>query len=393
MKVVVLAAEGVAAEPLAELGGKTPLDCARTPHLDAMAARGILGLTRTLPRGLPPGSEIATLAVLGYDPAAHAVGRAPFEALGRGVALAPTDVAFRCDLVTIEAGEDGAEIMRDAAGGGLGADEGTELARELGRALARDGLELHPGQGHRHLLVWRRGESAMRTVPPQALAGKPVAAALPEGPGAEVLRDLMARARTLLAAHPLCAARRARSERAPTALWPWGQGVPRPLPSLRDRLGVEGAFLADAPLAVGLGLAAGLVRVAAPAGDLRARVERGLEALGARDLLFVHVAVGEEGLVGDSGARVEAIERLDAEVVGPLLEGLRQRDGEWRILVLAEQAGAGARPDEPVPFAVTVARDAEKTRALARGFNEREARELGIFIPEAHTFLERLCRR
>jgi len=181
MKVVVLQGDGMADEPIPELGGKTPLEVARTPNLDHMAARGILGLTRTIPRGLPPGSDVGTMSVLGYDPARYHTGRSPIEAASMGVELGPEDVAFRMNLVTLETAESGGEIMRDFAGGHPSREEGAAIVVDLARALGRDGLELHPGISYRHLLVWRKGESRMRTTPPHDLSDKPIARAFPRG--------------------------------------------------------------------------------------------------------------------------------------------------------------------------------------------------------------------
>jgi len=181
MKVVVLQGDGMADEPIPELGGKTPLEVARTPNLDHMASRGILGLTRTIPRGLPPGSDVGTMSVLGYDPARYHTGRSPIEAASMGVELGPEDVAFRMNLVTLETAESGGEIMRDFAGGHPSREEGAAIVVDLARALGRDGLELHPGISYRHLLVWRKGESRMRTTPPHDLSDKPIARAFPRG--------------------------------------------------------------------------------------------------------------------------------------------------------------------------------------------------------------------
>jgi 2,3-bisphosphoglycerate-independent phosphoglycerate mutase len=403
MKVVVLQAGGMADEPIVELGGKTPLEYARTPHLDQMAARGILGQTRTISRGLPPGSDVGTLASLGYDPTRHRGSAAAFEAAGLGVELGPDDVAFRCNLVTLEPGEDGAPVMRDFAAGHPPTAEAAALVADLGRALAQDGLELHAGLSYRHLLVWRCGEAGMRTVPPHDLADKPVAPALPEGPGAEVLRDLMTRAEAVLAEHPTCIAKRARGERAPSGIWLWGQGRRVTLPSLGERFGTDGAVVAAVDLVNGIGTLAGLARVRVPGAtgffdtDYRGKAAAGLQALAERGFLFLHVEAADEGgHMGDPQRKVEVAERFDAEVVGPLLEGLRQTGDEWRVLVLPDHATPCTQrrhTDDPVPFLVYVSADEHKTRTVARGYGERDAREQGIFIPEAHTLLERLFRR
>src|SRR5215470_16915894 len=224
MKFVVLQGDGMADEPIADLGGKTPLEVANTPNLDRMARAGILGLTRTIPPGLPPGSDVGTMSVLGYDPARYHTGRSPIEAASLGVELGPNDVAFRCNLVTLETPEGGVEIMRDFAAGHPPTEEAAEIVLDMNRALARDGLEFHPGVSYRHLLVWRNGEHRMRTTPPHDLSDKPVAGHFPEGPGADVLRNLIEQSRMFLAEHPLCRERLARGERAATSIWLWGQG-------------------------------------------------------------------------------------------------------------------------------------------------------------------------
>ncbi len=402
MRYVVLQLGGVADEPIADLGGKTPLEVARTPNLDHLAARGILGLTRTIPAGMAPGGDVGSLAVLGYDPRHWVVGCGPLAAAGLGVALAPDDVAFRMNLVTLETPEGGVEVMRDFAGGRPPSDEARTIVEDLNRALGGSGVELHPGLGYRHLLVWRRGEPGSKTTPPYDVADKPVAAALPQGPGADLLRHLMDRARAVLAEHPHCRARLARGERAPTGVWLWGQGKPVTLPTVRERFDVDGSVVAAPDVVNGLGTLAGHRRVDVPGAtasldtDLRAKAEHGLRALAERDFLLLHVAAGDEvGHLGDAQRKVETIERLDTELVGPLLDGLRLGGGEWRLMVLPEHGtlcASHAHSAEPVPFVVYASGDEQKSRGVSRGFCERDARDQGIFIPEAHGLIERLLR-
>src|SRR5204862_434531 len=316
MKYVVLQGDGMADEPIAELGGKTPLEYARTPNLDHMASRGILGLTRTIPRGLPPGSDVGTMSVLGYDPTRYHTGRSPIEAASMGVELGADDIAFRCNLVTLETPEGGTEIMRDFAAGHPPSEEAAEVVRDMNRALGRDGLEFHPGVSYRHLLVWRGGESRMRTTPPHDLSDKPVAGHFPDGPGAEVLRDLMERSRRFLAEHPLCQARAARGERAPTSIWLWGQGKRPRLPTLRERFGVEGSVIAAVDLVNGLGVLAGLKKIAVPGAtgfldsNFLGKAQHGLRALAEREFLFPHVAAPDEG--GHMGAARQKRRKLVA---------------------------------------------------------------------------------
>src|SRR5262245_47606593 len=244
MKCVVIVGDGMADEPIAELGGKTPLEVARTPNLDRMAARGILGLTRTLPDGVSVAGDIACLGILGYDPTRYRAGCAPFEAAGRGLPLGPDELAFRLNLVTLERRDSGAVVMADFAGGRPTAAEGSAILADLAPVCGGDDMTLHAGNGYRHLLVWRGGDPTVRTVAPHALIDEPVAGALPVGTGADRLRAVMDRAADVLRDHPVCEARRGRGERAPNAIWLWGQGKRRTLPPLRERFGVEGTVVA-----------------------------------------------------------------------------------------------------------------------------------------------------
>jgi 2,3-bisphosphoglycerate-independent phosphoglycerate mutase len=402
MKCVVVVGDGMADEPIGELGGKTPLEVARTPNLDRMAARGILGLTRTLPASALPAGDIASLAILGYDPVRFRTGCGAFEAAGRGVSLGSGDVAFRMNLVTFERREDGTVVLEDFAGGRPSAEEARTLVGNLATALAGNGIEVHAGLGYRHLLVWRGGEQGMHTTAPHAVTGQPVATALPQGPGADRLRALMDRAAEILRVHPLCEARRARGERAPNGIWLWGQGTRRSLPPLRERFGVDGAVVAAADLVRGLGALVGLAVVDVPGAtgqldtNFRGKAEHGLRALDTCDFLLLHVAAPDEGgHLGDPRQKIAAIERLDEDVLGPLLDGLRARGGEWRVMVMADHptpCGRRTHTADPVPFAVYVAAHEAKTTAQKRGYHERDAREQGIFVPDAHTLLERLLR-
>jgi 2,3-bisphosphoglycerate-independent phosphoglycerate mutase len=402
MKCVVVVACGLADEPREDLGGKTPLEAARTPILDQMAARGILGLTRTTPHGVAAGCHVGALALLGYDPEQHRVGAAALEALGVGVTLAAGDVALRANLVTLDTTEDGTAILGDPLGGRLPVAEAAHVARDLANALESSDLRLVPGMGHRHIVVWRGGERGVKTTSPYDLVDKPVAGREPSGPRSNVLADAMERAHAVLAEHPVCMARRARAERVPTDLWLWEPAGPAPLPGLRDAFGVDGAIVAASPIGRGLGIAAGLdpARVSGGTGDVdtsfAGKVEATLAALDGRDLAIVHVAAADTAAhAGDSQRKITAIEKLDEQLVGPLLEGLRVRGGDWRVLVAADHATSSTtrlHGADPVPFCVFTHRDEGKARGQKRGFCEKDAREQGIFIQEAYALLDRLVR-
>ena len=402
MKCVVVIASGLADDPCEGLGGKTPLDAARTPHLDAMAARGILGLTRTVPGTGPVGDAAGMLAVLGYDAAHQPPGTAAFEARGLGIDLAPGEVAFRASLVTLDATEDGTEMLGDPLGGRLAAGEADQVARDLAASLGTSDFELVPGVGHRHVVVWRRGAADVVTASPYELVDRPGAGALPTGPGGEAVVAFMQRTRALLREHPICRERRERAERVPTTLWLWEPAGAVTIPPLHDTFGVDGILVGATPLARGLGAAAGL-RVVRPRGatgdgdtDLGSKVDATLDAIGEGEFVVVHVAMADVAAHGGDGPRkVAAIERIDAQLVGPLLEGLRQRAPDWRLLVVSDHATSVTtrrHTAEPVPFVVATARDDAKSTAQKRGCAERDAREQGIFIPDGHTLLERMLR-
>jgi len=398
MKCIVLQADGVSDEPLPGLGGKTPLEAARTPHLDAMASRGILGLARMIPPGVSPDGEAGSLAVLGYDPARHRLGCAPLEAIAHGIPLRPGDVAFRLQLVTVELGDDGSEFLSDPTGGQPTAEEARWIVADLARALGDGATDVWQGSGYRHGLLWRGGEAGMRTVSPHAIVGKSVAAALPVGPGAERLRETMRVARDVLEMHPVCAARRAAGRPGPNAIWLWGQGGVPQLPPFHERFPLRGRLLAARDLPRGLGQLAGLeVReVPEEIGGEPGLVAAALEAVDARDFVLVHWAIADEmGHLGDPLEKVTSLERFDAEIVGPLLEALAARGGAWRLAVVpghATPCGLRGHSMDPVPFVVAVAGDEARGRAQKRGYQERDAREVGIFVGDGHTLIERLLR-
>jgi 2,3-bisphosphoglycerate-independent phosphoglycerate mutase len=317
------------------------------------------------------------MSVLGYDPGRYHTGRSPIEAASMGVELGPNDVAFRCNLDARDAGGRRRDHA-DFAAGHPATAEAAEIVLDMGRELGREGLEFYPGVSYRHLLVWRAGESRMRTTPPHDLSDKPVAGHFPEGPGSDVLRDLMERSRRFLADHRICREKLARGERAPTAIWLWGQGKRPQIPTLRDRFGIDGSVIAAVDLVNGLGVLAGLRRINVPGAtgfldtNFRGKAEYGLRALEERDLLFLHVEAPDEGgHLGDPAKKVEAIENFDEKVVGPLLEGLRRSSGEWRMLVMPDHPTPCAlktHTDDPVPFVVYVSGDDAKPRGLSRGY-------------------------
>lgn len=382
--------DGVADRPIAALGGRTPLEYARTPHMDRLASCGTLGMTHTIPDGLPPGSDVGTMSLLGYDPRRYHTGRSPIEAASMGVELGADDVAFRCNLVCIADG-----VMQDFTAGHISTAEAANIIGAIQAQLGNDVFEFHPGVSYRHLLVWRGGKSAMRTTPPHDITDREVADYLPAGDGAEDLRRLMEASQEILAAHSINRARRERGERPATTIWLWGQGKRPALPTMRERFGITGAVISAVDLVNGLGVLAGLevIKVPGVTGFLdtnyQGKASYGLRALQSKDLVFVHVeATDETGHMGAVDKKVQAIEDFDNKIVGPMLEGLREIP-EWRMLLMPDHATPCAlktHSPDPVPFIVVAARDLGSAVA-ARGYSERAAVATGLVVPEAHTLL------
>jgi 2,3-bisphosphoglycerate-independent phosphoglycerate mutase len=348
MKYVVLVPDGCADEPIAELGGRTPLQAAAMPNLARLAAVAEVGRATVIPPGLPPGSDVGNMAILGYDPAEFHTGRAPLEAAAMGVDLAPDEVAYRCNLVTV----DDAGTMVDFAAGHITSAQSHPIVDALDAALGagRDGVHFHPGVEYRHLCVVPADWADAECVPPHDLTGQP--AVLPSGPAAPKLVALMT------ASRPVVAEAAARVGASATQIWLWGQGRRPAMPRFADRFGVEGRLSSAVDLVRGLGVLTGIEVVDVPGAtagfdnDYAAQRDACLASLADRDFFLLHVeATDEAGHQNAVGEKVSALERWDAEIIGPVADALA---GEpYRLLVMPDHATPCARmthtPD-PVPY-------------------------------------------
>ncbi len=349
MKYALIIPDGCADEPQAALGGRTPLAAARTPAMDAIAVRGRMGLSRNVPPQLPPGSDVATLSLLGYDPATYYTGRAPLEAAAQGIELGPEDWAIRCNLVTIEN-----QVMRDFTAGHISSGEAAELMQAAQQELAGDlPLEFRTGVSYRNLVIYRGHQQPApfgldtQTTPPHDLTDGSVADAYPRGSGCQLLNDLMGRSAGVLEEHPVNAARRAAGQLPATHLWLWGLGGSPRLEPFQERYGPTGAMITAVDLLRGLASLLGWQRIEVPGAtgytdtDYGAKGRYAVRALDTTDLICVHIEAPDEAAhEGDLAAKIESLEQIDRHVVGPLWEALRDR-GDYRILV---------SPDHPTPL-------------------------------------------
>ncbi len=396
MKYVILQGDGMADFPIDSLGGKTPLEAAKIPNMDWLAAHGSFGLAYTIPEGLPPGSDVGNMSILGYNSKTYYTGRAPLEAASMGVKLGPSDVAFRCNLVTLK-NHGKTHIMEDFAAGHISTEDAAEIIGDLGRHMGGEGVEFHSGVSYRHLMVWRNGKEEMKTTPPHDITDKETESYLPEGDGAPFLRKLMEASQPFLDKHPINLKREKSGERKATSIWLWGQGKAPQLPTLKDRFGISGAVISAVDLVRGLGVYAGLERVSVPGitgfldTNYKGKGEYALEALKKKDLIFIHVeAPDEAGHMGSAEEKVKAIEAFDEKVVGTVLHGLKQWP-DWRILLLPDHATPVALKTHvagPVPFVLCSSDD--KADAQSYGFNETDANKSGVVVKEAHILIEGL---
>jgi len=401
MKYIVLIGDGMADRPLKELGGKTPLMAARTPNMDALAKGGEIGLVHTIPKGLPKGSEIANLSIFGYDPRQYYTGRGPLEAASIGVKLDPEDVAFRLNLVTLEA-VGGSVIMEDYSAGHISTEEGGAIIRDLDKALGNSVFRFYPGVSYRHLLVWKGHVEKVEKIeatPPHDITEQEIGEYLPKGEGAQELIQLMTDTQIFLHEHPINRSRIQEGKRAANATWPWGQGRAPQMPNFAERFGLTGGVISAVDLIKGIGISAGLRVITVPGAtgyldtNYQGKAEYGLQALEQDDFVYIHVEAPDEASHnGDLEAKIAAIEAFDERVVGTVVKGMKDR-GAHRIMVLPDHPTPLAlrtHADDPVPFVIYDS--TEKRPSEAGGFDEKEASRSGTVIEEGHKLMERFVR-
>jgi 2,3-bisphosphoglycerate-independent phosphoglycerate mutase len=397
MKYIILLGDGMADEPIDALGGRTPLEAADTPNMDRIAAGGVAGIVRSVPEGFEPGSDVANLSIMGFDPARYYTGRAPIEAANLGIELAPSDIAYRMNLVTLSGrGTDGGRrTMVDYSAGHIPDADSHVLVELLERELGSHEFRMYPGKSYRHILVWRNGNKDIATTPPHDITGKEIGTYLPHGNGAGRLLLLMREGERLLADHPVNRRRTALGKRPATTPWFWGQGVKPALVTFRERWGVGGAVISAVDLVQGLGVLSGLTVITVPGAtgwidtNYAGKVAAALAAFqeGA-DFVYLHVeAPDEAGHSGEAEVKVRAIEEFDSRIVGPIIEGMNAFP-HWRCLVLPDHPtpiGIRTHSDTPVPFAAV---GSGLSKACADSFSEAACRKTGVFISEGHTLIE-----
>jgi len=363
MKYVVVVGDGMADYPIPELGNKTPLQAAHKPNIDKIAAKGRNGLLRTVPDSLNPGSDVAILSVLGFNPKQYYTGRGAFEAAARGIQLENNDVAFRCNLITEENG-----VLKDYSAGHITSKDSTQLIAAVKKACEKPGeIEFYPGLDYRHFLIMRNSPLSLQIecTPPHDAIGAQVTTVLPKAKVAEaentanLLKEAIHKSKEVLESHPVNVARRENDENPGNMIWPWGGGEKPHMPSFKELYGLKAAVISAVDLVKGIGIYTGMkvIEVEGATGredtNYEGKADAALKALKDHDLVVVHVeAPDEAGHVKDYKLKVETIEDLDKRLIGRILEGLTE---PYAIAVLPDHPTPikiGTHTRDPVPFAV-----------------------------------------
>jgi len=388
-KYAIIVPDGAADEPLEQFGNKTVLEIAETPNMDKVSSQGRQGLVRTIPGKMEPGSDVAQMSLLGYDPKRYYTGRAPIEAVARNIKLSVADWVFRCNLVTIADGK-----MADHSAGHISTEEAANLIKELDEQLGNDRVRFYPGVGYRHLLVFKGLDFEVKTYPPHDYIDTAIEKILPRGKGAELLIDLMARSQQLFANHDINKVRRDLGENQVSSIWLWGQGQKAAMEPFQRRFGIKGATITAVDLVKGISKLIGfdLINVPGATGfvdtDYKGKGLAAIEALGKYDLVFIHIEAPDEASHSSNAVmKKKAVEQIDKYIVGPVLEALRSYE-TWRILVAPDHptpVRSGAHSPEPVPFAMA---GTGISGILHKNFSEANAAKSGFRINKGFELME-----
>ena len=397
MKYVIVLGDGMADRPIEKLGGMTPLEYAKTPQMDALAAAGEIGMVHTIPEGMSPGSDTANLSVLGYDPKIYYSGRSPLEALSIGVDMKPTDVSLRCNIVTLSEEQENYEDKKiiDHSSGESSTEEAAILIEAVKKELETDIYKLYVGTSYRHLLIWEQGQVADLT-PPHDVLGQTIGQYLPED---GVLKEMMKKSYQILVNHPINIERKNKGLNPANSCWFWGAGTRPSLSSFREKTGLQGAMISAVDLLKGIAVGASMKNIAVEGanGGLNTNYEGKAQAAVAAltkegcDFVYVHLEAPDEmGHQGSVERKVQAIENLDARVIAPIKDGLEQAGTDFRMLVM---------PDHPTPIALRthtgdsvpyLLYDSTKIQQNFWKYNEKEAEQSGHSIDKGCEMIDYL---
>ena len=399
MKYLVILMDGMADYPVPELGGKTPMEVAAKPNIDALAAHGMVGTAKTVPDSLKPGSDVANLAVMGFDPERCYSGRSPLEAISIGVDMADTDVAIRCNLVTLSDEpryED--RSMVDYSSGELDTATAAALIDYLKANLSLEGMDLYSGVSYRHCLIWHNGNSDISFTPPHDISGRKIADYLPKGEYGELFLQLQKRSAELLKDHPLNVERRRQGKNPATSMWLWGNGTKPKIPEFRAETGLNGAVISAVDLLKGIGIAAGMRSYDVPGAtgnidtNFRGKAETVVQAFeDGADYVYLHMEAPDEcGHQGNAALKTKSIEMIDEIVVSYLVEEMNARGWDYRILLCPDHPTpivTRTHARDPIPFMVY---DSTTPVDGVATLTEKTAAATGLYLPVGYKLRELL---
>ena len=398
MKYIVVLGDGMSDEPIAALGGKTPLEAAKTPVMDELAAKGEMGMVQNVPAGMSPGSEVANLSVMGYDPLTDFTGRSPLEALSVGVEMEPDDIIFRCNVVTLTEEEPYAEkTILDHSSGEISTAEADQLMDAIREAFNDETFQFYTGTSYRHIMVWKHGRLA-KLEPPHDHLTQVIGDYLPEE---TVLRGFMERSFDILNNHPVNLKRAAEGKRKANSLWYWGAGTKPSIGSFQEKTGLKGAMISAVDLLKGIAVGAGMqiCQVEGATGSIDTNYEGKAQAAidsllsDGCDFAYIHVEAPDEmGHQGELDHKIMAIEDLDSRIIAPIKKAMEEAGEDFRMLVLPDHPTPlriRTHSADPVPY---VLYDSTKQRKTAKRYSEAEAMATGIFEPQGCKLMEKLLK-
>ena len=390
----------MADEPLDELGGRTPLEAARTMNMDSLAKVSEIGMVRTVPAGMAPGSDTANLSVIGYDPKEYYTGRSPLEALSIGADMAPDDVSFRCNLVTLSEEEDRYEDRHilDHSSGEISTEEAAELLEALSEGLKREGYTFYVGTSYRHLLIQKKGKVTELTAPHDILT-KQIGGYLPED---GVLREMMVKSYDILKDHPVNKRRRTEGKNPANSAWFWGAGTRPALRSFEEKNGVKGAMISAVDLLKGIAVGAGMDNIVVEganggldtnyAGKAQAAVKALTED--GYDFVYVHIEAPDEmGHQGSFQDKITAIERIDEQIIGPVRTALEDAGTDFRMLILPDHptpVRVRTHTSDPIPYLLY---DSTEYIAGMDTYSEKTGKQTGVFVEKGYRLMDHFLEK
>ena len=405
MKYIIVLGDGMADRPIAELDNKTPLEYAQTPYMDSLAKKGEVGLVHTIPDGMKPGSDTANLSVIGYNPKKYYSGRSPLEALSIGVPMKDTDVALRCNIVTLSEEEDAYEKrhMIDHSSDEISTEDAAILLEAVKKELENDMFKFYVGTSYRHCLIWDKGE-VVELSQPHDILEQCIEEYVPTNfgkneDGYQLLYDMMKKSYDILVNHPINVERKAKGLHPANSCWFWGAGTKPALSSFEEKTGKKGAMISAVDLLKGIAVGASMqvIEVEGANGGLHTNYEGKAQAAidtlikDGNDFVYVHLEGPDEmGHQGSVERKVKAIEYLDERIVKPIAEGLKAAGEEFRMLILPDHPTPiciRTHSSEPVPY---VLYDSANEQQNTWNYNEKEAEASGNYVAEGHTIIDKL---